>query len=111
MMARRPLSEAHGGHLPFNLEAKGRGQTRWFGQQKSRPKAACFAVIQLERARRFERPTLTLARLCSTPELRPHRLDMRLIVRGRGACKGENALLVRIYSRTAFAAAIRPLAM
>jgi hypothetical protein len=25
----------------------------------------------LERARRFERPTLTLARLCSTPELRP----------------------------------------
>ena len=27
----------------------------------------------LERARRFERPTLTLARLCSTPELRPLR--------------------------------------
>ena len=26
----------------------------------------------MERARRFERPTLTLARLCSTPELRPH---------------------------------------
>src|SRR5262245_19463871 len=26
---------------------------------------------KLERARRFERPTLTLARLCSTPELRP----------------------------------------
>ena len=26
---------------------------------------------ELERARRFERPTLTLARLCSTPELRP----------------------------------------
>ena len=25
----------------------------------------------MERARRFERPTLTLARLCSTPELRP----------------------------------------
>src|SRR5512135_3713778 len=25
----------------------------------------------LERARRIERPTLTLARLCSTPELRP----------------------------------------
>ena len=29
--------------------------------------------MKLERARRFERPTLTLARLCSTPELRPHR--------------------------------------
>src|SRR5579871_3082366 len=27
---------------------------------------------KLERARRIERPTLTLARLCSTPELRPH---------------------------------------
>jgi hypothetical protein len=26
---------------------------------------------KLERARRIERPTLTLARLCSTPELRP----------------------------------------
>ena|GEM_PF-4474596 len=25
----------------------------------------------MERARRFERPTPTLARLCSTPELRP----------------------------------------
>ena len=30
----------------------------------------------LERARRFERPTLTLARLCSTPELRPHQIHM-----------------------------------
>ncbi len=28
-------------------------------------------LVHLERARRFERPTLTLARLCSTPELRP----------------------------------------
>ena len=28
-------------------------------------------VFPMERARRFERPTLTLARLCSTPELRP----------------------------------------
>ncbi len=30
------------------------------------------AIENLERARRIERPTLTLARLCSTPELRPH---------------------------------------
>ncbi len=29
----------------------------------------------MERAKRFELSTLTLARLCSTPELRPHRLD------------------------------------
>ncbi len=28
-------------------------------------------VKSMERARRFERPTPTLARLCSTPELRP----------------------------------------
>ena len=27
--------------------------------------------VKMERARRIERPTLTLARLCSTPELRP----------------------------------------
>ena len=33
-------------------------------------------VWYLERARRFERPTLTLARLCSTPELRPHQILM-----------------------------------
>ena len=31
-----------------------------------------FLLYFLERARRFERPTPTLARLCSTPELRPH---------------------------------------
>src|ERR1700753_1771821 len=30
-----------------------------------------FSWENLERARRIERPTLTLARLCSTPELRP----------------------------------------
>ena len=47
----------------------------WTCHQKSRPKAASLLlttfVSLLERARRFERPTLTLARLCSTPELRP----------------------------------------
>ena len=31
-----------------------------------------ISLEDLERARRIERPTLTLARLCSTPELRPH---------------------------------------
>ena len=44
---------------------------------------------QLERARRFERPTLTLARLCSTPELRPHPLVGREIPIGRCVCKRE----------------------
>ena len=29
-------------------------------------------LIELERANGFEPSTLTLARLCSTPELRPH---------------------------------------
>ncbi len=37
--------------------------------------------FQMERARRFERPTLTLARLCSTPELRPR---CHLVSRGLG---------------------------
>ena len=36
--------------------------------KKAGPEGPAFL---LERARRFERPTLTLARLCSTPELRP----------------------------------------
>ena len=38
------------------------------GRPEGRP------VWQLERAMRFELTTLTLARLCSTPELRPHPL-------------------------------------
>jgi hypothetical protein len=33
--------------------------------------------LNLERARRFERPTPTLARLCSTPELRPRSVGAR----------------------------------
>ena len=41
------------------------------GNAKGRLTAAL--LIQLERAMRFELTTLTLARLCSTPELRPHR--------------------------------------
>ena len=37
--------------------------------------AIAVPEIQLERAMRFELTTLTLARLCSTPELRPRPLD------------------------------------
>ena len=37
----------------------------------------------MERARRFERPTLTLARLCSTPELRPQTINLDLLERAR----------------------------
>ena len=33
---------------------------------------------------RFELTTLTLARLCSTPELRPHRLDERGCIKSDG---------------------------
>jgi len=36
--------------------------------------------MKMERARRFERPTSTLARLRSTPELRPHGLEETLLV-------------------------------
>src|SRR5690606_27813416 len=46
------------------------------GHEKGPPQRAILKPLislgLLERARRFERPTPTLARLCSTPELRPH---------------------------------------
>lgn len=39
---------------------------------------------------RFELTTLTLARLCSTPELRPHRLDERGFIKtGGGPQEGK----------------------
>ena len=41
--------------------------------QKGRPKATpAWSDFRLERAKRFELSTPTLARLCSTTELRPH---------------------------------------
>ena len=42
----------------------------------------------LERARRIERPTLTLARLCSTPELRPRSKGTRVMARTPALFKG-----------------------
>jgi hypothetical protein len=39
---------------------------------------------------RFELTTLTLARLCSTPELRPRSVVEGQIVQSTGPCKGEN---------------------
>ena len=43
---------------------------------------------QLERAKRFELSTLTLARLCSTPELRPHPFGEAEIAPVAVSCKG-----------------------
>ena len=43
---------------------------------------------QLERAKRFELSTLTLARLCSTPELRPHPFGEAEIAPVALSCKG-----------------------
>src|SRR4029077_590398 len=52
-----------------SIAAVSPGTTRGHDQPASgRP---IRTLRNLERARRFERPTLTLARLCSTPELRP----------------------------------------
>ena len=48
---------------------------------------SCF-LSQMERAMRFELTTLTLARLCSTPELRPHRLDERGFIKTRRGPQG-----------------------
>ena len=50
------------------------------GRPEGRP------VCKLERAMRFELTTLTLARLCSTPELRPHSVTRCLAAVRRG-CK------------------------
>ena len=47
--------------------------TRKTGSQHSEEcRQPSYFRVFLERARRFERPTPTLARSCSTPELRPH---------------------------------------
>src|SRR5476651_676322 len=45
----------------------------------------CF---EMERARRFERPTPTLARLCSTPELRPRSVEGAAYRRASNAWQG-----------------------
>src|SRR5215469_3364179 len=48
----------------------------------------------LERARRFERPTLTLARLCSTPELRPRSKGIGFMARGKPLFNPRRARVV-----------------
>ena len=47
-------------------------------------------ICRLERAKGFEPSTLTLARLCSTPELRPHSVDGGEIVKLAPRCKRKN---------------------
>jgi hypothetical protein len=83
--------------------------------QKGALKGAPF-TIQMERAMRFELTTLTLARLCSTPELRPHRLDGGQISEVAGGCKGKNAqapgfMPRRFQGRAAAAASMIAVAM
>ena len=46
-------------------------------------------LYQLERAKRFELSTLTLARLCSTPELRPRPLVGLIYKEWRGVARGK----------------------
>ena len=48
-------------------------------------------LTKLERAKRFELSTLTLARLCSTPELRPHPFRRGYLERVEGSRKAKNA--------------------
>ena len=71
------------------------GQVMQKGAQKyTRPldikNSALTAEVfnQLERAKRFELSTLTLARLCSTPELRPHPFGDAEIAPVALSCKG-----------------------
>jgi hypothetical protein len=58
---------------------------------------ACYHSVKLERAKRFELSTLTLARLCSTPELRPHRLDWPRCIKGGRWLQGENSAWAKIF--------------
>ena len=56
-------------------------------------------LSRLERAKRFELSTLTLARLCSTPELRPHPVwtaaDLGgVLARCKGKTRGVKILTV-----------------
>ena len=65
--------------------------------RKSRGKPRLFVCLipggKLERVRRFERPTPTLARLCSTPELhplaRPWAASRAYMAEERGDCNRE----------------------
>ena len=52
---------------------------------------------RLERAKGFEPSTPTLARLCSTPELRPRSIEGRLIVGFGSDCKPGNARFGRCH--------------
>ncbi len=64
---------------------------------KGRPVGAALQATELERARRFERPTLTLARLCSTPELRPHSVSVRILYKSpRAAARGKSIGFAKI---------------
>ncbi len=73
----QPPSDHSTGVLYAVSSAHRNSGSRYRANRKGRPKATLSAMPAgdrlyiLERARRFERPTLTLARLCSTPELRP----------------------------------------
>ena len=80
--------------------------SRPFGLNPVRPEGLEYALARetlLERARRFERPTLTLARLCSTPELRPHPLGEAEIPIPAVPCKREIRLSSKFF-RFSFAA-------
>ncbi len=56
---------------------------------KRRPPKVTPFCFQLERAMRFELTTLTLARLCSTPELRPLTNREAIYSAGFAGCKRE----------------------
>jgi hypothetical protein len=53
------------------LQAPGRLTISTAPKRQKPRKTAAFVVEKLERVKRFERSTPTLARLCSTPELHP----------------------------------------
>jgi hypothetical protein len=61
------------------------------GMKKNRQQPAVFCSFSLERAKGFEPSTPTLARLCSTPELRPRSRGGRGYPAGRARHHSERA--------------------
>ena len=62
--------------------------------KKTAAKVTLPAVFQMERVMRFELTTLTLARLCSTPELHPHPWDILIVIARVDASKKSQANMI-----------------
>ena len=80
----KPVNEMY-----FGGASDAKGAKKWTRPLDTKKSALPAEVFhQLERAKRFELSTLTLARLCSTPELRPRPFGEAEIAPVALSCKG-----------------------